>query len=883
VLTQFELLEEVNSHAFRAVWIVLLVLLYFCFHTRSLVIPIIGTGLIFLAVMTTFCIYRWTAGGSGEMALTNFMAAYVMLGLGSETFFAVTESWRASVGLFKLRAMDGADTVEKWANRLRWTYREAFWGSLAACVTASLSFLIQLSSPLRPIREFGFLLGCGLIVSFVLLVGMLPPALILHARLSRKFFPSLSNEDGKSSAAMMRALTRMEPEEESSTALRDFLTRFMVTTLLPRIERHRKKIVGVVLFLTVVFLAVGAAVTSVDPSVVRLFSSEHNLEKSAQLEGTFEEFRPRDPARSVNPDLVCSPTGGAGSSVRLTDTSSCAMLWCPVKALSTPGSSCRCFRQFDTGSCQSQASSIKVRGRFVGLRAMPSGLEAPWLQRAESFMRSQNVSLSEVLTGRVVEQPQVLPSLTQEHWESGTSVVQPVWQGPTLELPLAGLSRACDYEEICYCESASPCSGHAVAGSVIRKLSYEWPEALPSFDPYSRRLREHSAEQRRGSEVAEHLFAHVSVVFGIEAPGNSHAVGPPSDSMWQYDVDFNAENIHAQRALLSICSMSVEQQQGLAVQQSNCWVTAFQEWLANTKEGPDRVFPTRQFNLFIRQFVMTEDGSKFAGEFWWDNDGAVRATKVSFVLSELNDAEVSQAFQLKERWDAYVTEKNEAASINANRAFHTSELWVRVTTAEAISRITAAAMFAAFGIGCLGVLLSTKSIAITVIVMLTVGCLLVWQVFLLACVMGFELTSVEIMTLVVFSGKSFTHFLPLAKAYTVPKPAEGRSPTRLERVQYAMASAASSVVGCAVTTMISCVLLFGAGIVVYFRFAGVVAFVTLLSAVSALTLLPALLMVMGPSASRCGVPCPFSGSSQVLPNASAKAPEVADGQGVVPG
>merc|ERR1712203_644870 len=85
--------------------------------------------------------------------------------------FVYTDFWKQSIDISRDRV-----------KRLKFTYSQAASSTAATTFTTAMSFLANLASTLRPLREFGFFMGGCVVSAWVIMLLAYPPILIFGER-----------------------------------------------------------------------------------------------------------------------------------------------------------------------------------------------------------------------------------------------------------------------------------------------------------------------------------------------------------------------------------------------------------------------------------------------------------------------------------------------------------------------------------------------------------------------------------------------------------------------------------------------------------------------------------------------------------------------------
>ena len=183
----FEVYMAVINDVPLAIGSAVFILAYMLAHTRSILLAVLGPLLAMLSVPITFIICGALIGNS-TVNFANFLAVFLAIGFGADVMFVYYDSWVQS----EARA-------ENLANRLAWTYRRAVKASLATTSTTALSFLCNMASVIRALRQFGFFMGICVLITWLSLTFIYVPTIVIdHVWCRRIRFSSQKFQSKKS-------------------------------------------------------------------------------------------------------------------------------------------------------------------------------------------------------------------------------------------------------------------------------------------------------------------------------------------------------------------------------------------------------------------------------------------------------------------------------------------------------------------------------------------------------------------------------------------------------------------------------------------------------------------------------------------------------------
>jgi len=257
----------------------------------------------------------------------------------------------------------------------------------------------------------------------------------------------------------------------------------------------------------------------------------------------------------------------------------------------------------------------------------------------------------------------------------------------------------------------------------------------------------------------------VEVVFGLRAPSSSPMVGAP-EWRWKFDPTFEPANPWAQRAMYVMCKDAALLKE-LYLDSTKCWISEFRDY-ANGLAGER--FPSRNFDqIAVSWYAQASEERKVQ---LWREGGKMKACQLQFYVRLSAGATSSSILKYKKVWDEYLSSHNAAASLTANRAWHTAHKWVAAEAQDAILNSTAITIAIEILIGFLCILGFTGDPGLALIVLSLVIINISGLAFVMACILRWSFGPIEVICLVVFVGYSVTFGLHVANNYAQAGPAD---------------------------------------------------------------------------------------------------------------
>eukprot|EP00929_Paragymnodinium_shiwhaense_P071499 TRINITY_DN36339_c0_g1_i2.p1 TRINITY_DN36339_c0_g1~~TRINITY_DN36339_c0_g1_i2.p1 ORF type:complete len:1448 (+),score=185.47 TRINITY_DN36339_c0_g1_i2:161-4504(+) len=831
------------------------VLLYVLFHTRSVLLGLVGVFLTIMSVPLSYVFSAMTLG-TRTVSFTSFLALFLVVGFGSDVIFVYTDFWR-----------DSLQHHDRYEDRLAWTYKHASRASFATTATTALSFFANLASVIRALRQFGFFMGTCVMIVWLLITLIYAPLLMIDEQYFERY----------------RLVWKKKGEPLTAGGVE------------PVVEEGRRKWFGVwgrIVFrcrrccciLPIVAAMVGLVLAGLSVQVLeglpQLFPEDHNMNRGVQVFDLFDgkdEVFPSSFQMPETSENVCNE-----QRFRADDGSKCALYWCEARwSLDADpyGGSCLCHRKDRTTCTEPEAggeretTDFEVVQRFVS----PKELLRKTLKVASvDYLTGAGSGGTTLQVTDKTSQASSLPPMIQQEWETGGVSVSHLTE-VVVHMKIAESEASedrCGWEDLCFC------------GEYVCNLPSSTWKAAPRFelpgsyanDPYAP-LRRAQAEQplETADDVSEEATggllqpsvrpiidgrrlvprskrAKVRVVFGLVVPRTMPLLGESEDSQTLYSFyeNFDLRHPWAQRNLAHFC---MDLPEHLKVTKSWCWMTDFR----TDMHSNNRRFPSlpAEFDEFAMLYVNSTLRPTRGDRYVWREGQSLRSMYFSFEVNILSDSATDDAMKHKADWDAYLEEWNAEAVLSARGAFHVSSTWV---TAEASGALLSSTMgtlliliILAFG----GMLTFTWSVTLSLYtVFATIG-VIFGLAFFITVVMGWKVGLIEVIAIIYFVGYAVTYSLHVAHKYAsltassaAPVPELGLDdPTaalRFLRTDFALKAIGGAAMGSAITTAGTSFFLIFCTLTIFTKLGGMCLAVTVMSIMAALGPLPAALMVCGP-------------------------------------
>mmetsp|Transcript_54233 Transcript_54233/g.129242 ORF Transcript_54233/g.129242 Transcript_54233/m.129242 type:complete len:1469 (+) Transcript_54233:67-4473(+) len=731
--------------AFVLVWIVSIL------FTQSV---FIGTAVVLTVALVVPLTYVFVV--VEKIGLASFLGIFLVVGLGTDALLYANELWRQSGEHY-------GEDAEVLPERIAVLFI-ALILKLVPEFLVALAFLVQLSSVMRPMREFGLFMSISMMVSCLLTLTVFVPCLVMN---SQWVSPTLRRRMPRLTDAVLEPRWFQFP----SRPLADALLRIVRMGKFPG-----TKFIGAALTLAMVFFVatLTTALLSDAQGLPEIFPESHQHSAGRRVS---EEFAPTAIAETppANETIVCGPGEVASRS------GTCGLHWCesPLPVTSGFGGnlsvgldnvtrlSCSCSsRDIDSAHglfMMRSCPMLNITAHVSGL-ALATVADSDWKQIWSQYIEDKHSRQVEHWTADVQE----LPSLVFENWESGHTSVEPFTQMPKAlvkrvldDRPQEDLQlhvdEDCTHTVLCHCglRTCDPLDGFDTSFASNARLEFDADNVALSTSAEAM-VEQAGQEEIESTDTDSLRESEVVVVFGIDKQNNDFLEGHAN---WQFDVHFDASSPAAQRAMVAMCEDYPEH---LNVVRARCWILAFRSWLQARGER----FPTDRFADFTEQvkYFLAEQ-PQWEVDMWFSSAGQMLATRTTFVVHQPVDASTRAIMRERDLWRAYTAERNDEAATTASGAWPTSLAWVE---AEAEQE----AMVSAWIVCCFAIMATVIAGLIYVrdagfVLMITasalVGCCGV--AFFMFCIFQWQVGPWEVLLLTIFLCYSVSPAFRMGREY----------------------------------------------------------------------------------------------------------------------
>ncbi|GMH36912.1 hypothetical protein BSKO_04785 [Bryopsis sp. KO-2023] len=353
----------------------------------------------------------------------------------------------------------------------------------------------------------------------------------------------------------------------------------------------------------------------------------------------------------------------------------------------------------------------------------------------------------------------------------------------------------------------------------------------------------------------------VSLLWGIESVDQvAGDVDPFSMNTGDpiFDKNFDVMAEQSQEWILHICE-ALENRTDLIEEPERCFMKGFKEWLDKKREKkPDTTpsFPVsrdempKQLWLFVEKYKSTykEDVGYVLNSNSTSESSAYPEPKwvrITAKAKVVNRASGAEGYREWLRWDEAVKELNVGAPAELGPARQTSTLWVRIWTEREVVQSTKWAIAIAGVCALLAIVVFTGNLCMALLALINLVCVISVMLGFFYLI-GWEMGAIEAISVTILVGLSVDFALHISEAYL-----KSSADARRLRATEAIQRLGAPIFGAAITTILACLPLMMATILILKFFGIVVASSIALSILYGLGFLCPLLMLVGPDRQGC--------------------------------
>lgn len=311
-------------------------------HTSSWWLALVGSFVVLECIPLGYVCFK-NFSNLPDMSIVNCVATFVIIGVGSDLVFVITDGWRQSaskevVTEFRRTVSPNHEATQdekaelqiaaherEMHLRLVWMYQHAGSSCCTTGICGASSFLVNLMSVLLPLREFGLFMGLCCLFGLFAELAIFPFAIV--AKENRDFYNKLSaDEEPNSSLPVTGQVVPCEPAADTGQPLasamseetlkkRSALIRLFAGPWPRFIKRHSLKILLFVSLWTLICLIGIAASIKVDGGLPTIYPPSHNQVLGKEMMERFNNPIKVAAVAAKQHPLLCSPTSPRGTEI----------------------------------------------------------------------------------------------------------------------------------------------------------------------------------------------------------------------------------------------------------------------------------------------------------------------------------------------------------------------------------------------------------------------------------------------------------------------------------------------------------------------------------------------------------------------------------------
>ena len=357
-------------------------------------------------------------------------------------------------------------------------------------------------------------------------------------------------------------------------------------------------------------------------------------------------------------------------------------------------------------------------------------------------------------------------------------------------------------------------------------------------------------------------YSEINLVWGISGIDRSNVDlnDPVAIGRTKYDTSFNLSMETTQEWIVSVFEEARTARiggEGSAfmanrnMQLHKSFMSAFKAF----RQARGETFPVpdgAEFWTALKAWLRSEDGDSYSDQLGWTSELDSNEQTLLWCSVSLRSAIVpatasaSELYTFQETWSNFMNVRNTLAPAGANNAFATSGDFVWVLNMKALVKQAGWGTFGAILVAFAVLLLVTWNIIVSLYAILSIGMVVMLVVGFFA-IAGWDLGIMEFVSLTIVVGVSIGFTVHISMAYLMyARHSMLKDKPRVAIVQYTMAELGSPLIGGAITTATSVLMLFFCRITLFSHFGKFLFVNTIASLATSFFLLVAILMVIGP-------------------------------------
>ena len=186
ILTGSVFEELINGDLQMVIFSVLFVWIWMNVHLESCFVASVGMLQIFLSLPFGRLFYS-IIGQVKYFSTLQSLAIFLVLGIGADDVFVLVDGWKQSAVDVPRRSGEADDA---WLHRrLADSYSRTMQAVFNTSFTTAMAFISTAISPVMPISAFGIYASICIVINYLFVISLTPPAIIIHHKFMGGFGP----------------------------------------------------------------------------------------------------------------------------------------------------------------------------------------------------------------------------------------------------------------------------------------------------------------------------------------------------------------------------------------------------------------------------------------------------------------------------------------------------------------------------------------------------------------------------------------------------------------------------------------------------------------------------------------------------------------------
>merc|ERR1711871_1693650 len=156
---------------------IVIVLCWILFHTKSGFVGSLGMLQILLSLPFAYTIYRFVFG-IRAFSQMHILAIFLVLGVGADDIFVLTDAWKQSK--YDVKREEEDDDNAFYARRMPFAYSRTSKAVFNTSFTTAMAFVSTGISPMMSISTFGWFASVCICINYIFVITWTPTVILVH-------------------------------------------------------------------------------------------------------------------------------------------------------------------------------------------------------------------------------------------------------------------------------------------------------------------------------------------------------------------------------------------------------------------------------------------------------------------------------------------------------------------------------------------------------------------------------------------------------------------------------------------------------------------------------------------------------------------------------